>query len=1416
MKKFLLSVFALSLTTAWGQSTTHISNLSLATGATPAITFDISWTAPPSATPSHRDSIWLFADFRTVNPDGTTGAWTPAGITSATIISGAGTLITSTLPGRGFFLDGHGLTTLNATIRITLDAPVNERFNACVYASDWPPNAILNAGGGYTLNGSPPFIINGTITEPSRTFGAGTCVTSITDATGCPGFVVNPPFAAGAIASTGETICEGGTPVAIGNATSPSGGDGSYTYEWKLNDAAIGSSNTPTWTPMAQSATTGSHTYTRWVKDGTCNTTLTQSAGSWILTVETDPYVSIYVAETICYNTTPAAMTATTSGGTGNTAYQWYSGTSSAAATTSIGGATASTYAPGALLTTTYYTVVATRAGSGCNAATATPIAKTVRENFSPGAISTTGQTICEGGVPANIGSATDPTGGDGTYTYEWKLNDAAIASSNTPTWTPTAQSATTGSHTYTRWVRDNICNTTFTQSAGSWILTVVADPTVSVSAAQTICYNTTPAAMTATTSNGTGGVSYQWYSGTSSAAATETIGSATANIYAPGSLTETTYYRAVATFTGSGCGAATAAAIAKTVRENFSPGAISTTGQTICEGGTPVAIGSETDASGGDGSYIYEWKLNDAAIGSSNTPTWTPTAQSATTGSHTYTRWVRDNICNTTFTQSAGSWILTVVPDPTVTVDSAEMVCSGTSPAPMTATVSGGIGSVSYQWYRGSSAAAVTTLISSATASTYAPTAITSTRFYTAAASFTGSGCNAATATAIAKTVQALSPGAITSSATTICEGGTASAMTATAPTGGNGVYTYQWKQGGNNATGEANSPSFIPSGTYLTTPGTYKFTRVITSCTSGTTSGTHTLISATDPTVTTTGPTRCGAGTVKLSATGSGTTTSATYSWIVGGAAAVTTSASYYNTNSLPTGSTTYSVTIRNSTGCSSTAANDTVTVVVAPTAPTSLTASTTSVCAGSAVTLTASGGSEGTGSLYQWGTGSVGSNIIDTTTDATYVVYPDAATTYWVRRINIICNTTTSGRTQTITTIATASIIDAAHIFCNSATTALLSASVSGATNPATYTWVVGTASAVTTSAKSYTATGLSTGSTTYSVTVRNSTGCTSAADTGTITIEVSLPSSNACAFAQPPSAGSFASFPNSYTASTYVTLTDERDSKQYAVVKIGTRWIMAQNLNYQLDLHHQTGAGLPHTNVLGDNGLPCRSSFWCPGEDGATYSSALYTCDTWGALYVWETAMSLDGTGTWQELGTDCSTDNIPANHPSCRTNAGISGRGICPPNWHVPTRYEWAVLMDAMEQGCGSGISTMHQNYIPRTANGVNVNRRAKANCTCSSSAGNCAMDYNNTSWQYHANSGTDNFHFRMLPTGFRSCYDGLFYNRGLAAYIWTSSRTAPADPYDAWFVQSMYNSNQIILTSENRAMGHSVRCIRDE
>ncbi len=120
------------------------------------------------------------------------------------------------------------------------------------------------------------------------------------------------------------------------------------------------------------------------------------------------------------------------------------------------------------------------------------------------------------------------------------------------------------------------------------------------------------------------------------------------------------------------------------------------------------------------------------------------------------------------------------------------------------------------------------------------------------------------------------------------------------------------------------------------------------------------------------------------------------------------------------------TYSVTVT-LYGYTGSPGTTTVTVNATPTAPTGI-SGTTTICNGTSTTLTATGGSEGGGCTYQWGTGAtVGSNIISGATSVSYTTPAlTSNTTYWVRRVGLSpCSNTTGGVSQAITVTALPSV-------------------------------------------------------------------------------------------------------------------------------------------------------------------------------------------------------------------------------------------------------------------------------------------------------------------------------------------------------------------------------------------------------
>jgi hypothetical protein len=236
--------------------------------------------------------------------------------------------------------------------------------------------------------------------------------------------------------------------------------------------------------------------------------------------------------------------------------------------------------------------------------------------------------------------------------------------------------------------------------------------------------------------------------------------------------------------------------------------------------------------------------------------------------------------------------------------------------------------------------------------------------------------------------------------------------------------------------------------------------------------------------PAATVTARTICSGQTSALSATlGGGTSTPMTYTWKVGAAEATTTATNSYTTGAL-TATSSYTVQLTNSNGCSATSNVGTITVNTPPAAPTGLSSNVPAICDGvsTAATLTASGGSAGSGAVYEWGTGStVGSSPLSpsTTTAATRSVSPGAVTAYWVRLKGTgACSATTTGGVTV--SIGTYTPISAGAITAASAATLpgtnpdvtiANSAAASGGSSSYTYQWRrTGTSSATLTGSTS----------------------------------------------------------------------------------------------------------------------------------------------------------------------------------------------------------------------------------------------------------------------------------------------------------------------------------------------------------
>lgn len=129
-----------------------------------------------------------------------------------------------------------------------------------------------------------------------------------------------------------------------------------------------------------------------------------------------------------------------------------------------------------------------------------------------------------------------------------------------------------------------------------------------------------------------------------------------------------------------------------------------------------------------------------------------------------------------------------------------------------------------------------------------------------------------------------------------------------------------------------------------------------------------------------------------------------------------------------------------------------------------PTSVTVTAPAICGSGSTTLTAVGGTLGTGANYQWGTGSViGTNPIAGATNSTLTITPAGTTTYWVQIQNTTapCSASSGGVTQVVTVNqpSTAPTSVTGADFCSPGSTTLTALGGALGTG-ANYQWGTGT--------------------------------------------------------------------------------------------------------------------------------------------------------------------------------------------------------------------------------------------------------------------------------------------------------------------------------------------------------------------
>ena len=717
---------------------------------------------------------------------------------------------------------------------------------------------------------------------------------------------------------------------------SASGGTGTLSYQWYLDDSPVLGETGATYTYTPNSAGTP-----------TIYCIITDSASAPNSIQSNTPTITVNAAQTV--STAPTSIkldlgqsqtfTCTPSGGTGTLSYQWYLDGAPVLGET---GATY-TYIPSSAGTPTIYCIVTDTASTPYPVQSNTP---SVTASASPTvSISPTGPLTMDVGQSQLFTAV--PSGGSGAIHYQWYVGSTAVGSDSS-TYTYTAS----GSSASVTCVISDSASVPVTSSASNAVsITVTPAPIVTVSPDSRTLDIGQSQVFTASASDGSGSyVSYQWF--VNSVLQSETSASFT---YSPSTAGS---YSITCTVTDS-LGATSAPSTAATVVVSASPTvSVSPTGPFTMDVGQSQLFTAVP--SGGSGAIHYQWYVGSTAVGSDSS-TYTYTAS----GSSASVTCVISDSASVPVTSSASNAVsITVNASPTVSV-------SPTGPFTMdvgqsqlfTAVPSGGSGAIHYQWYVGSTAVG-------SDSSTYTYTASGSSASVTcvisdsASVPVTSSASNAVSITVNASPTVSVSP----SGSLTMDVGQTVQ-FTAT-PSGGSGSIHYQWFVGGSAVGSDSSTYTYTASGTSAS------ITCVITDSASvPITSPASTTVTITvNPTLTVTvAPTSwtMEVGQSKtFTATASGGSGTLSYQWYLGNSPVSGQTGTSYTFTASSVGSPVIYATVTDQASAPSTAQSNTPSVTVNSAPTVTVSPGSYAIDVGQSATFTAvpSSGS-GSYSSYQW---------------------------------------------------------------------------------------------------------------------------------------------------------------------------------------------------------------------------------------------------------------------------------------------------------------------------------------------------------------------------------------------------------------------------------------------------------------
>lgn len=538
-----------------------------------------------------------------------------------------------------------------------------------------------------------------------------------------------------------------------------------------------------------------------------------QSSG-FILVPDLPKPGSIAGPQTLCAGTAPALLTSTAdaSGDAGlPLVYQWESSSDNVTFKPVAG--TTSSYLPTNLPTgITYFRrraqlLLPNRAGPYCESKFTTAVAITVLPILTAGSIAAD-QTVCAGAAAVPLTSTAPATGGTGTPAYQWQ------SSSDNSIWVPasginTDATYTPGALTATTYFRRRATSGPCAAISNTLVITILpALAAGSIAANQAICAGAAPAPLTSETpATGSGTIAYQWEFSPDNAT-WNPINGAVGPAYAPGQLGSTAYFRRRAS-SASTCAPVVSNVVAITVAPALAAGTIGAS-QALCPGATPAPLTSTAGASGGTGTFAYQWESS--ADNSNWTPITNATGAGYAPGPLTATTYFRRRVasgaCGLEYSSSVA---LTLLPPLNAgSISANQTICTGATPSSLSSTTEagGGTGTFTYQW-EFSTDNVYWNLVTGATNLIYAPGPLTATTYFRRRATSGTGTCSTAVSNVLTILVQPIVTPAVSLATPPAQCPGTAFTFTAVATNVGP-TPAYQWFV---NNVAVATGPSFSSS---------------------------------------------------------------------------------------------------------------------------------------------------------------------------------------------------------------------------------------------------------------------------------------------------------------------------------------------------------------------------------------------------------------------------------------------------------------------------------------------------------------------------------------------------------------------------------------------------------------------------